>query len=163
MKSLVLALAFAPLMAFGAGKTTAGTTAGTTTGTTTGTTAGTTAATSAGTTTGTATATAGKMTATGTTVAAATTAPATTGTALDVKITGMTCGDCVKKVQDELAKLQGVDKATLKVELTGNHATMTVAKADDKTMEAIKAAVTKAGFKVDKINVAAATTGTKTN
>lgn len=139
MKSLVLVLAFAPLMAFGAGKTTTGTTTGTTT---------------AGTTTG---------TTTGTTVAAATTATATTGTALDVKITGMTCGDCVKKVQDELTKLQGVDKATLKVELAGNHATMTVAKADDKTMEAIKAAVTKAGFKVDKINVAATTTGTKTN
>lgn len=117
MKSLVLALALAPMMAFAAGKTTTATTTTTTT----------------------------------------TTAAATTGTPVDVKITGMTCGSCVQKVQEELAKVQGVDKATLKVELKGNHATMTVAQNDEKMMTAIKDAVTKAGFKVEKIDVATAT------
>ena len=126
MKSLVLALALAPMMAFAAGKTTTATT-------------------------------------TTTTTTAATTAAATTGTPVDVKITGMTCGSCVQKVQDELAKVQGVDKASLKVELKGNHATMTVAQNDEKMMTAIKDAVTKAGFKVEKIDVATAPTATKKN
>lgn len=124
MKSLVLALALAPMMAFAAGKT---------------------------------------ATATTTTTTAATAAAATTGTPVDVKITGMTCGSCVQKVQEELAKVQGVDKATLKVELKGNHATMTVAQNDEKMMTAIKDAVTKAGFKVEKIDVATAPTATKKN
>lgn len=77
------------------------------------------------------------------------------GTPVDVKISGMTCGSCVKKVEDALAKLNGVDKKTLKVELAGNHATLKVAKNDAKMMDAIKAAVKKAGYTVDKIDVVA--------
>lgn len=84
------------------------------------------------------------------------------GTSVDVKISGMTCGSCAAKVQKELKALKGIDTKTLKVDFAGNHATMTIAQNDAKMQDAIKAAVTKAGYTVDAINVVEATTTTET-
>ncbi len=75
------------------------------------------------------------------------------GTPVDVKVEGMTCGACVKKVNDELAKLTGIEKGTVNVMLEGNHATLTLKKNDAKSLAAVKAAVVKAGYKVATIDV----------
>ena len=75
------------------------------------------------------------------------------GTPIDVKISGMTCGSCVKSVTEALSKLEGIEKESLKVELKGTHATLSVVKNEPKTMDAIKAAVKQAGFEVIKIDV----------
>jgi copper chaperone CopZ len=75
------------------------------------------------------------------------------GTPVDVKVEGMHCGACVKMVNDELAKLEGVEKDSIKVALEGNHATLTLKKDDPKTREAVEAAVKKAGYKVAKIEI----------
>lgn len=86
------------------------------------------------------------------------------GTTVDVKVEGMTCGACVKKVNDELAKLKEIEKGTVVVSLEGNHATMMVKNNDAKTQEAVKKAIVKAGYKVAKIEVVgAAKTETKAN
>ncbi|MBN8540159.1 MAG: heavy-metal-associated domain-containing protein [Deltaproteobacteria bacterium] len=76
--------------------------------------------------------------------------------AVDVKITGMTCGDCTSKVEKELAALKGIDTKSISVELEGNHAILKVKKNDKKTQAAIKAAVEKAGYKVASIDPVAA-------
>lgn len=81
------------------------------------------------------------------------------GTPVDVKVDGMTCGSCVKKVSDELAKVPEIEPGTVKVSLKGNHATLTLKNNDASSVEAVKAAVTKAGFTVAKVNVM--TPGTK--
>jgi copper chaperone CopZ len=78
---------------------------------------------------------------------------ASAGTAVDVKVEGMHCGACVKMVNDELAKLDGIEKNSIKVMLEGTHATLTLKKDDPKTREAVEAAVKKAGYKVAKIDV----------
>lgn len=91
------------------------------------------------------------------------------GTPVDVKVEGMSCGACVKKVNDELAKLSDVEKGSVKVSLKGEHATLTLKNNDASSLEAVKAAVTKAGYKVAKIDVltegtkAAEKSATKTN
>ncbi|MDX9731803.1 MAG: heavy metal-associated domain-containing protein [Bdellovibrionales bacterium] len=74
-------------------------------------------------------------------------------TTVDVKIKGMTCGSCVQRVSEELAKLDGIDKNSVQVELAGEHATLTVTKNDEKTLASIKNAVKKAGYEVAKIDV----------
>ncbi|CAN5710793.1 hypothetical protein BH10BDE1_BH10BDE1_03240 [soil metagenome] len=75
------------------------------------------------------------------------------GTNVDVKVEGMHCGACVKMVNDELAKLDGIEKDSINVMLEGTHATLTLKKDDPKTREAVAAAVKKAGYKVAKIEV----------
>lgn len=75
------------------------------------------------------------------------------GTKVDVKVEGMTCGSCVKKVNDELAKLTDVEPGSVAVMLEGNHATLTLKTGDKKSMAAVEAAVKKAGYKVAKIDV----------
>ena len=70
---------------------------------------------------------------------------------VEVKVTGMTCGACVTKVQDALAKLGGVEKGTVKVELVGNKATLMVAKLDDKMKMAITDAVKAAGYTATEV------------
>ena len=74
--------------------------------------------------------------------------------AVDVKITGMTCGACTSAVEKELAGLTGIDKKSISVDLAGNHAVLKVKKNDEKTRAAIKAAVEKAGFTVASIDAA---------
>jgi copper chaperone CopZ len=84
---------------------------------------------------------------------------------VEVKVTGMTCGACVSKVQDALAKLGGVEKGTVKVELAGNKATLMVAKLDDKMKSAITDAVKAAGYTATEVamtTAAAAPTTTET-
>lgn len=76
--------------------------------------------------------------------------------AIDVKITGMTCGACTSAVKKGLAGLSGVDKKSISVELEGNHAVLKVKKNDEKTQAAIKAIVEKAGYKVASIDLVAA-------
>ena len=75
------------------------------------------------------------------------------GTPVDVKVEGMTCGSCVKKVNDELAKLTNVEKGTVNVMLEGNHATLTLKNNDAKSLKAVKDAVVRAGYEVAKIEV----------
>ncbi len=70
---------------------------------------------------------------------------------VEVKVTGMTCGACVNKVQEALAKLGGVEKGTVKVELAGNKATLMVAKLDDKMKSAITDAVKSAGYTATEV------------
>ena len=82
------------------------------------------------------------------------------GTPVDVKVEGMSCGACVKKVNDELAKLTDVEAGTVKVMLKGEHATLTLKNNDASSLQAVKDAVVKAGYKVAKIDVL--TPGTKT-
>ena len=84
------------------------------------------------------------------------------GTPIDVKISGMTCGSCAAKVKEKLEALKGIDQKSLKVDFAGNHATMTIAQNDAKMMATIKKAVENAGFTVDKIDVVATATETKT-
>lgn len=84
------------------------------------------------------------------------------GTPVDVTVEGMTCGSCVKKVNDELAKLKEIEPSSVKVMLEGNHATLTLKNNDAKSLESVKAAVTKAGYKVAKIDVLPAEAKTET-
>jgi copper chaperone CopZ len=67
--------------------------------------------------------------------------------AIDVKITGMTCGACTSAVKKGLAGLKGVDKKSISVELEGNHAVLKVKKNDEKTQAAIKASSKKLATK----------------
>lgn len=76
--------------------------------------------------------------------------------AVDVKITGMTCGACTSAVKKGLAELKGIDKKSISVELEGNHAVLKVKKNDAKTQAAITAAVEKAGYKVASISLVGA-------
>lgn len=76
--------------------------------------------------------------------------------AIDVKITGMTCGACEASVKRELAALKGIDKKSISVTLAGNHAVLKVKKNDKETQDAIKAAVVKAGYTVSSIDPVAA-------
>lgn len=85
------------------------------------------------------------------------------GTAVDVKVEGMHCGACVKMVNEELAKLDGIEKDSIKVMLEGNHATLTLKKDDPKSREAVEAAIKKAGYKVAKIDVISEKKSTKVN
>ena len=72
---------------------------------------------------------------------------------LEVKIDGMTCDHCVKSITENLSKIKNVDKASIKVILKENMAKLSVAKADDATMEQIKKAVSAAGYKVTEVKV----------
>ena len=79
------------------------------------------------------------------------TALASTG--VQVKVKGMSCGSCVEKVSEQLKALKGVEKDSVTVELAQQTATLKVAQADPATLKAIEAAVKKAGYKVEKIDV----------
>ena len=76
------------------------------------------------------------------------------GKSYDVKIDGMTCGSCATKVKDSLAKLEGVDPASVKVVLEKKNAHLSFKNDDPKAVEAVKKAVTDAGFKVTAVDVA---------
>lgn len=77
------------------------------------------------------------------------------GSKIDVKVTGMSCGACVKKVNDELAKLPDVEAGTIVVDLAGNNATLTLKKADKKSLKAVEDALKKVGYPASKIVVLA--------
>ncbi len=67
---------------------------------------------------------------------------------VEVKIDGMTCASCAKKVTENLQKVPNLDKASVKIDLAANTAKVKVANADAQTIAAIQDAVTKAGYKV---------------
>ena len=74
---------------------------------------------------------------------------------IEVTIKGMHCASCTKAVEENLAKIPGIDKASVKVLLKEKKATVQAANADAPTLEAIKKAVADAGFSVEgepKIN-----------
>lgn len=87
------------------------------------------------------------------------------GTPVDVKIEGMTCSSCVESVNKELGKLDELEKGSVKVSLKGNHANVVLKNDDAKTRQAVTDAITKAGFKVAKIDVVPTTSkpAAKTN
>lgn len=86
-------------------------------------------------------------------------------TNIDVKIKNvMHCAGCTKTVTDELAKLDAVEKDSIKVMLEGNHATLTIKKDDPTVRKTIETVLKKAGFEVETIKVVAAKNeATKTN
>lgn len=83
------------------------------------------------------------------------------GTAVDVHVKGMSCGACVKKVNDELAKLTDIEPGSVKVSLEKSSAVLTLKKDDAQTRKAVTDAVTNAGFTVAKIDVVDAKSAAK--
>ncbi len=68
----------------------------------------------------------------------------------DVSVDGMTCGSCVSKVKESLAKIQGADK--VEVVLKKKTATFTVKEDRPELQAEITKAITDAGFTVAAIN-----------
>lgn len=65
-----------------------------------------------------------------------------------LKVTGMTCGKCVKKVEDVLNGLEGVDKA--KVDLENGAAKVKYDEAQQ-SPESLSKAVSEAGYESEPI------------
>ena len=63
----------------------------------------------------------------------------------DLAVTGMTCGHCVSSVTEELSEVTGVDSVSVSLN-AGGVSTVTVASQAPLDAEALRAAVTEAGY-----------------
>lgn len=79
----------------------------------------------------------------------------------DVAIEGMTCDSCVKSVTSALSKVPNVDAASVKVNLKGKKATVTMKEDNKETVAAVKKAIEDVGFKVTAVNPIADTAAKK--
>ena len=66
-----------------------------------------------------------------------------------IKVTGMRCGNCVDRIQSELMKMDGVDKAV--VDLKTSLANITF-DSDVLKLNDIRTAITKIGFSADEMS-----------
>lgn len=70
----------------------------------------------------------------------------------DVAIDGMTCDSCVKSVTSALSKVPNVDAASVKVNLKGKKATLTMKDDNKETVAAVKKAIEDIGYTVTAVN-----------
>lgn len=69
----------------------------------------------------------------------------------EVKIDGMTCAPCAQAVTAALEKVEGIEKASVKVVLKAKSATLRLKDDNQETVAAIKAAIKKAGYTVTSV------------
>lgn len=72
---------------------------------------------------------------------------------ITVKVSGMTCGNCVKSITEALKGIEGVEPGSIEVSLKGQTAKLKVLKADQKTLEAVRSAIEKLKYTVEPIIV----------
>jgi copper chaperone len=63
------------------------------------------------------------------------------------KVSGMTCGHCVKAVSDEISALAGVDEVTVEL-VPGEVSTVTVVSTEPLSGSSVRAAVDEAGYEL---------------
>ena len=70
-----------------------------------------------------------------------------------VKVSGMTCGNCVEKISEAMKGIEGIQPGSVEVSLKGQTARLKVANADQKTIDAIRSAIEKMKYTVEDIQV----------
>ncbi|EYR65187.1 heavy metal transporter [Actinotalea ferrariae CF5-4] len=66
---------------------------------------------------------------------------------VDVNVQGMTCGHCVRSVQEEIGEIPGVTDVQVEL-VNGGTSTVTVTSTEPISPEALEAAVQEAGYAV---------------
>lgn len=66
---------------------------------------------------------------------------------VDVNVQGMTCGHCVRSVQEEISEIPGVTDVQVEL-VSGGTSTVTVTSTEPVPAEALEAAVAEAGYTV---------------
>lgn len=66
---------------------------------------------------------------------------------VDVNVQGMTCGHCVRSVQEEISEIPGVTDVQVEL-VSGGTSTVKVTSTEPVTADALEAAVKEAGYSV---------------